>query len=69
MDITDIRIKKVESKNSGSKLLAYVAVTFDNFLGWSIVRIKLFGTSTSGKSTGFGPVIRGFESFRPSILH
>ncbi len=39
MDITDIRIKKVESKNSGSKLLAYVAVTFDNCLVLHNIRV------------------------------
>ncbi len=26
----------------------------------------LLGCSQVGKATGFGPVIRGFESFRPS---
>ncbi|WKC83831.1 DNA-binding protein SpoVG [Borreliella spielmanii] len=39
MDITDIRIKKVEGKNSGSKLLAYVAVTFDNCLVLHNIRV------------------------------
>ncbi|WNY66201.1 DNA-binding protein SpoVG [Borreliella andersonii] len=39
MDITDIRIKKVDSKNSGSKLLAYVAVTFDNCLVLHNIRV------------------------------
>nr|WP_214645961.1 DNA-binding protein SpoVG [Borreliella spielmanii] len=34
-----MRIKKVEGKNSGSKLLAYVAVTFDNCLVLHNIRV------------------------------
>ena len=30
--------------------------------------IPYVGASPSGKAAGFGPAIRGFESFRPSQL-
>ncbi len=39
-------------------------MTSSTFLRKSL--ISLLGCSQVGKATGFGPVIRGFESFRPS---
>ncbi|QFP41598.1 septation protein SpoVG [Borrelia miyamotoi] len=39
MNITDIRIRKVENKNPGSKLLAYVTVTFDDCLVLHNIRV------------------------------
>ncbi|BCR22193.1 septation regulator SpoVG [Borrelia sp. HM] len=39
MNITDIRIRRVENKNSGSKLLAYVTVTFDDCLVLHNIRV------------------------------
>ncbi|AGT27727.1 septation regulator SpoVG [Borrelia miyamotoi] len=39
MNITDIKIRKVENKNPGSKLLAYVTVTFDDCLVLHNIRV------------------------------
>ncbi|QMU99529.1 septation regulator SpoVG [Borrelia sp. A-FGy1] len=39
MNITDIRIRKVDNKNPGSKLLAYVTVTFDDCLVLHNIRV------------------------------
>ncbi|AHH08753.1 septation regulator SpoVG [Borrelia anserina] len=39
MDITDIRIRRVDNKSPSSKLLAYVTVTFDDCLVLHNIRV------------------------------
>ena len=36
---------------------------------WSVLELRKIRLSPSGKATGFGPVIRRFESCQPSQLY